>query len=199
MAYALEKWTSDLHESGFVEYPLESYGLAAHDLKFLKAQTDENQVEYIVLRGGDTGEVASAEVYRLKHPANQNICLEDCVNILSSEVFTNFIIDETGISNFDIDRIQAHIYRPGDFLAEHVDAESSEYLYTFIFILQKAEEGGEFVISLGNEKVVLNPEEGTLIVLDARLPHEVRPVKRGVRKTLCAFMRGVETNSVLAG
>ena len=189
MAHALKKQSTPLVDNGYQFYSLDQFGLSEEQFGYLQAQTHENQVKYTVLKGGDTGETASAEIYRLKHPANHNVNLDECINILESDNFKHFIARETLIPHFEIDRIQAHIYRPGDFLAKHIDSDSSDYLYTFVLILQSPEEGGEFVMFFGDEEYVVSPPAGTLIILDSSIPHEVRPVIKGERKTLCAFLR----------
>jgi PKHD-type hydroxylase len=81
----------------------------------------------------------------------------------------------------------------------HVDAGNLSTPYerkisaTIVLTPPEKYEGGEFEIVMDGQVAspqLLKPEAGDVIFFDSRMPHRVRPVTSGVRKSLVAWVMG---------
>lgn len=179
-------------------YPLGLYALTPEDYAVMKGLTEEGEVSYTHVLNGDSGEKGEADVFRMRHPDIPGTKLQECVDYLFCDRFHDFLLRELGINGYELDRIQTQIYKEGYFLGQHVDRDSSDYDFTLVFIMKQALEGGEFVMLIDDREISVSPEEGSLIILDSHIPHEVKRVIKGSRRTMCAFLK-VKKARMLAG
>jgi PKHD-type hydroxylase len=116
---------------------------------------------------------------------------------------------------YDNNQLQYTVYEEGCYYDWHVDADirqssssmqpissnrkssvATEYIRKLSFSLQLSDEsdygGGELQILRGiNSDLITVPKLcGTLVVFDSRLPHRVRKVKSGIRKSLVGWIIG---------
>ena len=103
---------------------------------------------------------------------------------------------------FDIDHLQAFqytVYRENQHYTWHVDIANTWLKYerkisaTIILTDPDEYEGGEFETILGGnaaEPVVLKPNKGDVVFFASWMPHRVRPITNGVRKSLVAWVMG---------
>ena len=103
-------------------------------------------------------------------------------------------------SSFDRNSIQYSEYGVNDHYIWHVDLKETvpSRKLSFTLMLNDDYEGGEFEIgrySLGKHELTCNTvscdnKTGTLIVFPATLPHRVKPVSKGIRKSLVGWITG---------
>ncbi|HXH54590.1 MAG TPA: 2OG-Fe(II) oxygenase [Gammaproteobacteria bacterium] len=156
-------------------------------LEFL---TDEENLSYSKAQVGDTNESLSMGFFRIKKPGELKILHEELMQIIASPKMLNFYREICQNNKLWIDRCQAHLYKTNDFIARHVDKESYQgYLYSLLFAISQDFLGGEMV--LYNNKGTVDTFKlpyRSLLLADSAIPHEVLPVKSGVRKTLAFFL-----------
>ena len=101
---------------------------------------------------------------------------------------------------FDKKSIQYSHYGVGDHYCWHVDVVSRlpSRKLSFTLMLNDDYEGGEFEVGrysygkheLTCETTSCDNETGTLIVFPSTLPHRVKPVSKGIRKSLVGWIPG---------
>jgi len=96
-------------------------------------------------------------------------------------------------------------YEPGMTYGAHSDAAflplpngpmRSDVSGTLWIADPSAYDGGELVIHLGSEKVVVKGEPGSMVVYPSTTLHEVTPVTRGERLVLITFVESVIPNQI---
>ena len=156
----------------------------------LEVLTDEENLCYSKPQVGDTDESLSMGVFRIKKPGDLKIFHEELMHIIASPKMLNFYRETCQNNKLLIDRCQAHLYKTNDFIARHVDKESYQgYLYSLLFAISQDFSGGEMV--LYNNKGTVDTFKlpyRSLLLADSAIPHEVLPVKSGIRKTVAFFL-----------
>jgi len=83
---------------------------------------------------------------------------------------------------------------PGGFFGMHKDMLAGYPIRKLSMTLQLSDpedyEGGELVLLLGKEAEILSKEQGKMICFPSYLLHEVRPVTKGTRYSLVAWVTG---------
>ncbi|NBP02572.1 MAG: 2OG-Fe(II) oxygenase [Proteobacteria bacterium] len=130
---------------------------------------------------------------------------------------TNFLYD---LSHVDGESIQYTVYNEGEYYSWHADQEISSYYklqatrsnhspgqellkdfanvnvekirkLSFSLLLNDDYEGGQFqFLSENGELYEVPKEKGLIIIFDSRTRHRVRPVKKGIRKSLVGWVVG---------
>jgi PKHD-type hydroxylase len=94
---------------------------------------------------------------------------------------------------------QYTVYRKGEYYDWHIDAEDVYNTLTRKMSIvvsltdPNSYDGGEFEIIIGgnvNAPTVLKPKKGDVIIFNSWMPHRVRPVVDGVRKSLVTWISG---------
>lgn len=115
-------------------------------------------------------------------------------DLVSHVNYDNFMCDIEFFENF-----QYTVYKENEFYDWHVDAFSHYYSHTrkisatVILTDPNDHEGGEFEIIPHGEvhsPVVLKPKKGDVIFFSSLMPHRVRPVTKGIRKSLVTWVLG---------
>jgi len=101
---------------------------------------------------------------------------------------------------FENKSIQYSHYNVGDHYCWHIDTtgHNPPRKLSFTLMLNDDYEGGEFEIGrysfgdheLKTETVIAENKTGTLIVFPSTLPHRVKPVTKGIRKSLVGWAPG---------
>lgn len=98
-----------------------------------------------------------------------------------------------------IDSFQYTVYREGHHYSWHIDAFPAFTQYerkisaTIVLSDPEDYEGGEFLLVPGGnilEPIVMKPKMGDVIFFASWMPHQVNPVKSGIRKSLVAWVLG---------
>jgi len=152
-----------------------------------------DQMDYEKVVGGDTGDAHSVWVGRFVNdvvkPEHLHRLTSHVLEILMSETMHRFFAEIAGESPLCVRRCQANRLFKDDFIGYHVDQDTTpDYKATAIFQLSGDYQGGEFVVH--------HPEQGDCVMQFPRysvlmnrgdIPHQVKPVKAGVRSTLACF------------
>ena len=178
-----------LEREGYEFFDLDKIPFTSSEWSRLTQLMDEKQALFTRVYVGDTTEASSLSVLRVKNPDNANILHQELMNLVGSKKMIDFYRKICKNENLVIDRCQAHIYKEGDFISYHVDRESySGYLYSLLFYISDDYAGGEMVMYIDGKACKFNIPKGTLLLADSSIPHEVLPVKSGVRKTVAVFL-----------
>lgn len=168
-----------------------------HDIPFSRKEweqierlTTENNLSYVKVYNGDTSEALSLNVFRVKKPGLNEIYHDELMEIVGSKKMLDFYRQICKNNKLKIDRCQVHLYKKNDYIARHIDKESYEgYLYSLLFAISDNFSGGEMILynKKGSaDKFVI--QNHSLLLFDSDIPHEVLPIKSGIRKTLAMFL-----------
>jgi len=172
-------------------FKLGEYGISPEEFSFIQSRTAPSIAEYERVERGDTDEEFHSDVHRLLHPHKPEVRNAECISILNSPSFREFMSSATGYSDFNLDRIQSHISHEGDYIGPHTDRnETHGYTFSLIFLLRKAKQGGIFYLFLDDEFCEIELEEGDFLLFDSGMAHHVSKIEKGKRQSLCAFMLG---------
>ena len=158
-------------------------------LKKIQEIFDFNQPPYKRVNNSTIDTKVSVYNYKPKTPASSEYECEK-IKALFSDDFKNFIRKVTDFEQPYIERLQAHYYIGGDYIAAHVDQDAQPFVkYTFILGLDCDYDGGELVVHHPEKGLVpYKIEPNDLLILDARYRHEVTEITRGTRHMIIGFM-----------
>lgn len=138
----------------------------------------------------ETDEGVRLFLFRVKKSGEREINNAILMNFFENVEMIQFLKEKTGLDDFEIDRCQSHIYRKGDFLDKHNDAETyPDYLFTVLFFVSDAYEGGEFVVYEDNKEISFKPQKHSILITPSAHSHKVNPVLSGERKVIIAFLK----------
>jgi len=156
-------------------------------------------------KGGVGGGPASSKVNKktrdsdvmwIIHDQNSNWLFSKFAQIVSAINYDHFMYDIDGFESF-----QYTVYKSKDkqHYDWHIDAGNVSSQYerkisaSIILTDPKKYEGGELEVVLNgrvDEPQVLKSEIGDIIFFDSRMPHRVRPITSGVRKSVVCWVMG---------
>jgi len=178
-----------LQKNKYLLIPKENIPFTKEEWERLNFFTEEQNLPYSKVNKGDTHEAVSANVFRIKLAGNDSILHEDLMNILGSSKMLNFYRKIANNDQLIIDRCQAHLYKENDFISRHIDRESySGYLYSILLAISEDFTGGEIILYGENTADKFAIPYQSILFADSNIPHEVLPVKSGVRKTIALFL-----------
>ncbi|WP_455221301.1 2OG-Fe(II) oxygenase [Kaarinaea lacus] len=151
------------------------------------------RMDYAKVVGGDTGDAHSVWVGRfvndVEKPLSLHSLTDSVLDIVMNDEMHTFFGQLTGNYPLCVRRCQANRLFTDDFIGYHVDRDTTpDYNATAVFQLSEAYHGGDFVL--------YHPEQGeqtvhlpkySVLLNRGDIPHEVLPVKDGVRLTLACF------------
>jgi PKHD-type hydroxylase len=117
-------------------------------------------------------------------------------HLVSMVNYDHFMYDIEGFDNFQYTRYNSKDKQHYNW---HVDAGNASSTFerkisaSVILTDPKEYDGGEFEIIIhGNieEPTITKPELGDVVFFDSRMPHRVRPVTSGIRKSLVCWVMG---------
>ena len=91
-----------------------------------------------------------------------------------------------------LETIEVLKYEEGGFYREHVDDfRENPRTLSGIFLMNNDYEGGELCFNLENEQIIIETLPNRLILWPSNFcfPHEVKPVKKGIRYSLVTWAR----------
>jgi predicted 2-oxoglutarate/Fe(II)-dependent dioxygenase YbiX len=158
-----------------------------------KLQSILEQMDYVKVVGGDTGDSHSVWVGRFVNDVEKPKLLHGLasglLDIVMNKEMHAFFGHLVGNYPLCVRRCQANRLYLKDFIGYHIDQDTTpDYMATAVFQFSDAFEGGEFVLyhPKSGEQVVELPKYSVL-VMRGDIPHEVMPVRNGVRQTLACF------------
>jgi len=178
-------------EQGYVVLQREEIPLRAEQWE--KLQILLTKMDYAKVVGGDTGDAHSVWVGRfvndVEKPVSLHVLADPVLDIIMGKEMHAFFGEVTGHYPLCIRRCQANRLFVKDFIGYHVDQDTTpDYDATAVFQFSNAFEGGEFKLyhPQQGEKIVRLPKYSVLLNR-GDIPHEVTPVRGGVRLTLACF------------
>lgn len=151
------------------------------------------QMDYDKVVGGDTGDAHSVWVGRfvndVEKPESLHALTKPLLDIILNDDMHAFFGQLVGAYPLCMRRCQANRLFQEDFIGYHIDRDTTpDYTATAVFQFSDEFEGGEFMLyhPEEGEKLVKLPKYSVLLNR-GDIPHEVMPVKSGVRLTLACF------------
>ena len=140
-----------------------------------------------------------SEVMWIMHDQTSDWLYQKFSSLVSVVNYDHFMYDVDGFENF-----QYTVYKSKDkqHYDWHVDASNLSTPFerkisaTIVLTDPSKYEGGEFECVLNgrvDEPFLAKPELGDVIFFDSKMPHRVRPVTSGIRKSLVAWVMGKNT------
>ncbi len=182
-------YKSTLEKKGTVVINQQDSPLSLKEWSDLENMYDS--LEYEQAKYGDTEEKASLKFFRVKKPSDRKIHSEEAYSILNSDKVRSFFKNKLNIPlEHELDRCQMHLFNKGDFVSKHIDSEScKDYEYSVSFVVNDQYEGGEFLV-YGPKGMESHKEPSrSILVTRSTIPHEVKPVVKGQRKTAVCFFK----------
>ena len=153
--------------------------------------------------GNSKGQVSKktrdSDVMWVMHDPNSDWLYQKFSSLVSAVNYDHFMYDVDGFENF-----QYTVYRSKDkqHYDWHIDSSNLSTPFerkisaTIMLTDPNKYEGGEFECVLNgrvDEPFIAKPEIGDVVFFDSRLPHRVRPVTSGIRKSLVCWVMGKNT------
>lgn len=187
----IDQLAHHFESDGAVVVQRDEIPLSAEQWRCVEAMVQD--IEYARIVGGDTGDAHSVWVGRFVNDVDTPQLLHDTseqlLNVLFSEPMHRFFGQIIGTRPLCVRRCQANRLFEGDFIGYHIDRDTTpDYLATAIFQLSDAFEGGEFVLYHPDRgHYTVNLPKYSLLLNRGDIPHEVLPVKQGMRQSLACF------------
>ena len=170
-----------------IEFPLTSA-----EWQYIENIIDDVEYEHIV--GGDAGEGHSVWVSRFYNDVEKPVALhpraKEISDIIMSSKMKNLYKKIFGTGELCLRRCQVNLLNEGDYIGLHVDQDSNpDYLATVVLHFDSGYRGGEFITrdkQRGDHSY--SPYKRAALVNDCSIPHEVKAVESGQRKTLACFL-----------
>ena len=121
------------------------------------------------------------EIFKLIHKAHMRIMpkiYEDYPETLPTDIYDKY-------SGYWLCK-----YPEGGYISKHADIDADAGSVTISYNINDDYEGGELELQFGKFNEVLKPEAGTGIIFPSWMPHRVKPVTKGKRISLVAWMYG---------
>lgn len=141
-------------------------------------------------------DVRNSDITWLNHSPNTNWVFDKFGSLVSNVNRDKFLYDIDGIENF-----QYTTYSEDQFYTWHLDTEMfyKKFVRKISAVImvsdpEKDFEGGEFeIVQNANitDPLVVNMKQGDVIFFASWMPHRVRPVTKGKRTTLVAWVMGI--------
>ncbi|HEY5603703.1 MAG TPA: 2OG-Fe(II) oxygenase [Gammaproteobacteria bacterium] len=151
------------------------------------------KMDYVKVVGGDTGDAHSVWVGRFVNdvvkPQSLHALSGSLLDIVMNEEMHAFFGHVLGDYPLCMRRCQGNRLFSHDFIGYHVDRDTTpDYLATAVFQFSDTFEGGEFVLYHPESgEQVLELTKHSVLLMRGDIPHEVMPVRDGVRQTLACF------------
>lgn len=164
------------------------------DLEWQRLESLLHEVSYRHIVGGDAGEGHSVHVCRFYNDIEKPMALHqhaaEISDIVMNPRMRAFYSRFTGTDRLCLRRCQANLLCKGDFIGVHKDQDSNpDYLATVVFHFDQHYQGGDFVTHDSRQgSLRYKPAARTALVNNCSIPHEVRPVESGERRTLACFL-----------
>jgi len=181
----------EFHQKGALLISSDELPMTASDWRQLESILDSMNYEKVV--GGDTGDAHSVWVGRFVNDVYEPVHLHplttQVLNILMNPTMEAFFATITGEAPLCVRRCQANRLMEGDFIGYHIDQDTTpDYKATAIFQLSGDYQGGEFIVHHPQDgDTAVNFPRYSVLMNRGDIPHQVKPVQKGVRSTLACF------------
>jgi hypothetical protein len=198
MHEVIEKSLADqFRQTGYLAFSPHDCLFSPEERASIRHLAMDDPDRFVVVTTGDTDEAVSVRVHRLlidgdKPHATDAVLVEALLAIVAAPSKLALYEKILASDPLVVRRMQAHMLAEGEFIGRHRDSESSKrYLAAVVVQLNAAEAGGEFAIYPPDRPTLLL-RDFTVLVTDAELEHEVRPVIAGRRCTLAFWLARAE-------
>jgi len=163
--------------------------------KIKKYIYEQNTIQAGVIGNGGKGDTYSPE----KRKSNVSWVFPNDENSWVFEKIKNCILDlNNKFFKFDIqglsEGLQYCSYKKGDFFIRHPDRAYGIIIRKLSLTIQLSDEkdykGGELVLYNGLGETIVKKEQGHAVVFPSFVEHEVKPVTKGKRESLVAWITG---------
>lgn len=189
---------TDIQLNQYVLFPEDQAPLSLKEFKLVASLLDE--IDYEVVRAGDAGDEHALQVGRFRrdierpvdlHPSSEALC-----EIIDSPKMQKFYQQVTGFEQVCIRRAQANILESGSYVGLHIDGVGdpkykgthADYKYAVVLHFDSIYEGGDTVLHTHTGKLLLKLPNYSMLIITGALPHEVKLVTSGQRRTLVYFL-----------
>lgn len=206
-----------MFEVYFMPYPVQRYNRILNRFCIASKAFSQEEVEKIldledlqkfqkgaVGFGGNEGAQVNktardSDVMWTVHDANSDWLYQKFAGLVSAVNYDHFMYDIDGFENFQYTVYKSKNKQHYDW---HIDCGNLSTNFerkisaSIILTDPKKYEGGEFecvINGMVHEPVVLRPEIGDVIFFASWMPHRVRPVTSGIRKSLVCWVMGKNT------
>ncbi|WP_316162862.1 2OG-Fe(II) oxygenase family protein [Bradyrhizobium sp. SZCCHNRI20481] len=184
-------------QTGYLAFGLHDCPFSPEERASIRHLAMSDPGRFVVVTTGDTDEAVSVRVHRFlidgdEPRATDPVLVEALLAIVASPGRLALFEKILACDPLVVRRMQAHVLCAGEFIGRHRDSDSSKrYLAAVIVQLDAAEAGGAFAIYPPDRPALLL-QDFTVLVTDAELEHEVRPVLAGRRCTLAFWLARAE-------
>lgn len=194
----MRKYKEDLHANDHILMHQNTSPLSLGDFMAIDELIDKVDREAVV--AGDAGDEHKIEVRRFRRdvdfPVDLDPASKGLMEIINSDKMQEFYRDLTGFDNVCIRRAQANLLSEGDYVGIHIDGEGDpkyqgthiDYKYAVVLHFELDYKGGDTVIYPKSGVKTITLPEYSMFIITGALPHEVKTVESGVRKTLVYFL-----------
>lgn len=189
---------SKLQEDQYVMLDCKQSPLSQSEYKMAEALID--RVTYEDVCSGDAGDKHSLKVGRFRrdveYPKNINPLSSLMMEVINSKKMQLFYQQFTGFDQVCVRRVQSNILNEGNYVGLHTDGVGDskykgthiDYKYAIVLHFSSCYEGGDTVLYSPGGKVVVALPVYSMLIITGALPHEVRSVRQGQRRTLAYFL-----------
>ena len=191
-AFNATDFANELNDKGTVLIPAAKGFLSEQELMRLETLADSLPTEHVQL--GDADEPNLLYVGRFMTDVNHSQIVNEDISteallILASKEKMDLYCQLLGKSELFLRRMQYNIMERGSFIGLHLDVDSNpDYLVAVVIQFGDEYEGGEFVLHKHGKKSTYKSEKYDVIISDCLIPHEVKKIKAGHRKSLVFFL-----------
>jgi len=145
-------------------------------------------------KGGVDKQARNSNVMWLMYEEHSAFIFDKFATLIPQVNYDHFMLDISGFEPF-----QYTVYKENEYYDWHMDAfdmySNVERKMSISLVLSDPStyEGGEFEIIMNgraDQPVVVKPNPGDVIFFSAWMPHRVRPVTKGIRKSLVTWVSG---------
>jgi len=182
-----------LKQNGFLLFSKDETPFTEEEWEQLIDAFSPDKKPYVERRISTTGKSAFATVYHAKLQEEDYRC-DIIEKVIGGPKFTNFLRHICAGRHVEASRVQSHIYPETGYIAKHIDAELESYfICSCVITLNDGYEGGEFVLYHPNGTTMsLKLPKHALLITPSWYSHEVKPVTKGTRHTMLAFIRNLD-------
>ena len=183
---------NELEDKGTTLIPANSGFLSKQELERLEALADNLPTEHVQL--GDANEPNFLRVGRFMTDIHQSQIVNDditneAISILGSSEKMDQYCQILEKDTLFIRRMQYNIMEKDSFIGLHLDVDSNpDYLVAVVIQFGDDYEGGEFVLHNKGNISTYKSKKHDIIISDCLIPHEVKKIEKGNRKSLVFFL-----------
>lgn len=192
LTFDTDNYSKELKSTGTILIPSLNSFLMDTELKRLEELADNLPMEHIEI--GDANEPNFLNVGRFMTDIEDSLVVNEeisreAISILGSEEKMMIYCKLLGKRELFLRRMQYNVMNKDSFIGLHLDIDSNpDYLVAVVIQFGDDYEGGEFVLHNQDRVTTFKSKKYDIIVSDCLIPHEVKKIKNGNRKSLVYFL-----------